>query len=67
MEMIVLVLIIAAMVFLGGTEHAQSEELVAVVKGEEPRGIAGCSGWLFLAFAICCLLALLIVLGGGLA
>lgn len=63
--MVIFLLVVAMFVFLGASQQSQTEELVAVVKGEEPGWFAGCSGWLFLAFLGCCGLALLIVLGGG--
>lgn len=66
MEAIIFFLIVLMIVFMLGSQQSQSEELVAVVKGEEPGWFAGCSGYLILGMFACGGLALLILLGGGL-
>lgn len=43
MEMVIFLLVVAMFVFLGASQQSQTEELVAVVKGEEPGWFAGCS------------------------
>jgi uncharacterized membrane protein YkvI len=66
MELLIIALIVMAFLLLGASQESQTEELIAVVRNEEPGWFAGCSGYFILAFFACCGLALLLVLGGAL-